>query len=150
MDVDLESEDPQTDLDPDDIEVRMPDKKRFKPNDFDTKQYHKEVYRIIVTNMEVEDRLDYLYAMSFDRKYSKALKFGNYTKPDPVFDAWMCVYGKSRDQFDPKLLIKYYPNVTDKIKRIRRIVRVSPPLEEATDSERYYRYSFGISVVVLS
>ena len=54
MDVEVsENEEPELDLDSDDIDVRMPDKKRFKPDDFVTKEYYKEVYRVIVTKMEV-------------------------------------------------------------------------------------------------
>ena len=60
--------------------------------------------------------------MSFDMKYQKQLKLNNYTKPDPIFDAWMCVLGKKRDQVEPKRMVKHYPGVTQNIKEIRKYV----------------------------
>lgn len=139
MDVDISDEeaDVQSDLDSDEYDVRHPEKKRWKPNDFHEKQYYKEVYRVIVNQMDVGSRLHKLHSLNFVRKYDKELKNKNYVKPDAFFDAWMCVMGKRRKEFNPRQLIIYYPGVVDRIQRIREICHVSVAYEDIeSDDER--------------
>ena len=132
MDVDIsdQEQDVQSEVDSDDYDVRHPEKKRWKPNDFHEKEYFKEVYRVIVNNMDYGTRLEKLCSLSFVRKYRLELKYKNYSKPDAYFDAWMCVMGRKRKEFNPRQLIIYYPGVKDRIKKIREICHVSPQYED--------------------
>ena len=138
MDVDIDtSEDEQlTDLDPNDYDVYQPEKKKFKPNDFDEKCYYKEVYRVIVNEMDKRGRLHRLDTLNFLRKYEKELKSKSYAKPDPHFDAWMCVLGRKRKEFNPRQLVKYYPGVKKLVENIRDICKVRIQETDASSSER--------------
>ena len=122
MEIDVSScESTEDELDDDDI--RMPEKKRFKKEDINSKDYFTEVKRIILNNLDMTG-LSPIHVLSFDAKYRKEMK-GEYLSPNPAFDAWMCVIGKSRPQFDVLEFKKKNPSVTDQISEIRKILRVS-------------------------
>ena len=135
MDVDIEGTEDEhlTDLDPDDCDVYRPEKKKFKPNDFDEKCYYKEVYKIIVNEMDKREHLHKLDTLNFLRKYRKELKSKQYTKPDPFFDAWQCVFGRRRKEFNPRQLVKYYPGVKKHIKKVREICHVTIQETDGSD-----------------
>ena len=107
MDVDV-SLDEQSDLDSDDYDTRLPDQKKFRKADINSKEYMQEVYRVIINNMDAKGKLQKINRVAFETKYHKEMK-GNYIRPDPYFDAWMSVLGKQRKVFKPSLLVKFYP-----------------------------------------
>ena len=91
----------------------MPDKKRFRPEDINNKEYMLEVKRTILNNLD-KGRLYKVHVLSFHTKFSKELKFG-YSRTDPYFDAWMCVLGKQRPEFDVREFRNHHPSVMKKI-----------------------------------
>ena len=68
-------------------------------------------------------RLEKLHVLCFHNRYRKELKFG-YARADPNFDAWMCVLGKQREQFNAKTLEKKHPSVLKKIEELRKFLKV--------------------------
>ena len=64
-----------------------------------SKEYFKEVKRIIFNDMDSYGSLSQLSVLNFHNKYRKELK-RNYNRADPLFDAWMSIMGKQRPQFD--------------------------------------------------
>ena len=122
MDIDVTpSETPEVSIDR--LDINMPNQKRFKREDTNTKNYFTEVKRVLLNNLD-EIRLSKLHVLSFQSKYRRELR-GNYVKADPVSDAWMCVLGKKRPQFDVVEFKRMNPSVLTKIEELRKTLRVS-------------------------
>ena len=88
----------------------LPPLKRFKCEDINSKEYFKEVKRIIFNNMDLSGSLSKLSVLNFHTKYRKELK-GKYDREDPLFDAWMTITGKQRPEFDVQVFKQNNPPV---------------------------------------
>lgn len=133
MDIDVTpSATPEVSIDR--LDINMPNQKRFKREDTNTKNYFTEVKRVLLNNLD-EIRLCKLHVLSFHTKYRKELR-GNYIRADPVFDAWMCVLGKNRPQFDVVEFKRTNPSVLKKIEELRKTLHVSLGLIKEDEKKR--------------
>ena len=108
----------------DDDDIRMPERKQFKKEDINSREYFTEVKRVILNNLD-KTGLSPIHVLSFNAKYRKEMK-GEYLSPNPSFDAWMCVIGKCRPQFDVLEFKKQNPSVIEKILKIRKVLLLKP------------------------
>ena len=92
--------------------------KGFKCEDINSKEYFKEVKRIILNDMDSYGSLSKLSVLNFHNKYRKELK-RNYDRADPLFDAWMTITGKQRPEFDVQMFKQNKASVSGKIDEIR-------------------------------
>ena len=92
--------------------------KRFKCEDINSKEYFKEVKRIILNDMDSYGSLSKLSVLNFHNKYRKELR-RNYDRADPLFDAWMTITGKQRPEFDVQMFKQNNPSVSEKVDEIR-------------------------------
>ena len=92
--------------------------KRFKCEDSNSKEYFKEVKRIIFNNMDLCGSLSKLSILNFHTKYRKELK-RNYNRADPLLDAWMTITGKQRPEFDVQIFKQNNLSVSEKTGEIR-------------------------------
>ena len=95
----------------------LPPLKRFKCEDINSKEYFKEVKRIIFNNMDLCGSLSKLSVLNFHTKYRKELK-GKCDRADPLFDAWMTITGKQRPEFDVQIFKQNNPSVSEKVDEI--------------------------------
>ena len=134
-----------------DVEVKGPDKtedeitssyeflpplKRFKCEDINSKEYFKEVKRIIFNNMDSYPSLSKLSVLNFHNKYRKELR-RNYDRADPLFDAWMTITGKQRPEFDVQMFKQNKASVSGKIDEIRAKCGVRLCWIDREEKERY-------------
>ena len=134
-----------------DVEVKGPDKtedeitssyeflpplKRFKCEDINSKEYFKEVKRIIFNNMDSYPSLSKLSVLNFHNKYRKELK-RNYDRADPLFDAWMTITGKQRPEFDVQMFKQNKASVSGKTDEIRAKCGVRLCWIDREEKERY-------------
>ena len=96
----------------------LPPLNRCKCEDINSKEYFKEVKRMMFNNMDLCGSLSKLSVLNFDTKYRKELK-RNYDRADPLFDAWMTITGKQRPEFDVQMFKKNNPSVSGKADEIR-------------------------------
>ena len=96
----------------------LPPLKQFKCEDINSKEYFKEVKRIIFNDMDSYGSLSKLSVLNFHNKYRKELK-RNYDRADPLFDAWMTITGKQRPEFDVQMFKQNNPSVSGKVDEIR-------------------------------
>ena len=96
----------------------LPPLKRFKSEDINSKEYYKEVKRIIFNNMDLCGSLSKLGVLNFHTNYRKELK-GKYDRADPLFDAWMTITGKQRPEFDVQIFKQNNSSVSEKIDETR-------------------------------
>ena len=96
----------------------LPPLNRFKCEDNKSKEYFKEVKRMMFNNMDLCGSLSKLSVLNFDTKYRKELK-RNYDRADPLFDAWMTITGKQRAEFDIQMFKQSNPSVSEKVDGIR-------------------------------
>ena len=89
MDVEVNSPDETEDRITSSYEF-LPPLNRFKCEDINSKEYFKEVKRMMFNNMDLCGSLSKLSVLNFDTKYWKELK-RNYDRADPLFDAWMTI-----------------------------------------------------------
>ena len=82
-----------------------------------------------------KSRLHKLHVLSFDTKYRKEIKNG-YTRAGPYFDAWMCVLGKQRKQFNVKKLKKHHHSVVAKINELRDVLKINLTLVNKEEKAR--------------
>ena len=106
----------------DEMEIHMPDRKKFKIEDINSKEYFLEVKRIILNDLDTPGLIP-IHVLIFDNKYRKEMK-GGYISPNPKFDAWMCVIGKSLPQFNVLNFKKENPSIMSKIEELRKTLRV--------------------------
>ena len=109
---------------PDETEDRITSSYEFLPplnqckcEDINSKEYFKEVKRMMFNNMDLCGSLSKLSVLNFDTKYRKELK-RNYDRADPLFDAWMTITGKQRPEFDVQMFKQNNPSVSEKVDRI--------------------------------
>ena len=76
-----------------------------------------------------------MQASSFLSKFDR-VKGYSYQRPDPSFDAWMCLRGDQRISFDCRKFITTYPSIKDKIKELRE--RLGIRLMKTEDSTEAY------------
>ena len=117
MDVEVNSPDETEDRITSSYEF-LPPLNRFKCEDNKSKEYFKEVKRMIFNNMDLCGSLSKLSVLNFDTKYRKELK-RNYDRADPLFDAWMTITGKQRPEFDVQMFKQNKASVSGKIDEIR-------------------------------
>ena len=98
MDVEVNSPDETEDRITSSYEF-LPPLNRCKCEDINSKEYFKEVKRMMFNNMDLCGSLSKLSVLNCDTKYRKELK-RNYGRADPLFDAWMTITGKQRPEFD--------------------------------------------------
>ena len=96
----------------------LPSLKRFKYEDINSKEYFREIKRIIFNNMDSYGSLSKMSILNSHIKYRKELK-RNYDLADPLFDAWMINTGKQRPQFDVLTVKQNNPSVSGKVHEIR-------------------------------
>ena len=91
------------------------------PTAINSAPYMKAVYKVLSTDLQYDiDETDYL---SFLEKWKK-VKGALYSKPDPLFDAWMLVSGRERDAFDENKFREMYPLVDLEVANVRELCRV--------------------------
>ena len=117
MDVEVNSPDETEDRITSSYEF-LPPLNRFKCEDNKSKEYFKEVKRMMFNNMDLCGSLSKLSVLNFDTKYRKELK-RNYDRADPLFDAWMTITGKQRPEFDVQMFKQNKASVSGKIDEIR-------------------------------
>ena len=88
--------------------------KQFKSEDINSKEYFKEVKRIIFNNMDLCGSLSRLSVLSFNTKYRKELK-RNYDRVDPLFYVWLTITGKQRPEFDVQMFKQSNPSLLEKV-----------------------------------
>ena len=114
----------------------LPPLKRFKCEDINSKEYFKEVKRIIFNNMDSYPSLSKLSVLNFHNKYRKELK-RNYDRADPLFDAWMTITGKQRPEFDVQMFKQNKASVSGKTDEIRAKCGVRLCWIDREEKERY-------------
>ena len=114
----------------------LPPLKRFKCEDINSKEYFKEVKRIIFNNMDSYASLSKLSVLNFHNKYRKELK-RKYDRADPLFDAWMTITGKQRPEFDVQMFKQNNASVSGKIDEIRAKCGVRLCWIDIEEKERY-------------
>ena len=117
MDVEVNSPDETEDRITSSYEF-LPPLNRFKCEDNKSKEYFKEVKRMMFNNMDLCGSLSKLSVLNFDTKYRKELK-RNYDRADPLFDAWMTITGKQCPEFDVQMFKQNNPSVSEKVDEIR-------------------------------
>ena len=117
MDVEVNSPDETEDRITSSYEF-LPPLNRCKCEDINSKEYFKEVKRMMFNNMDLCGSLSKLSVLNFDTKYRKELK-RNYDRADPLFDAWMTITGKQRPEFDVQMFKQNKASVSGKIDEIR-------------------------------
>ena len=117
MDVEVNSPDETEDRITSSYEF-LPPLNRCKCEDINSKEYFKEVKRMMFNNMDLCCSLSKLSVLNFDTKYRKELK-RNYDRADPLFDAWMTITGKQRPEFDVQMFKQNNPSVSGKVDEIR-------------------------------
>ena len=95
-----------------------PPRKRFRSDEINTKEYFKEVKRLISRDMDLCGGLQKKSVLGFHNRYHKELK-NDYENADPYFDGWMMLIGKQREVFDAELFLRTYPSVKKRIQKIR-------------------------------
>ena len=96
----------------------LPPLKQFKCEDINSKEYFKQVKRIIFNNIDLCGSLSKLSVLNFHTKYRKELK-RTYDRADPLFDPWMNITGKQRPEFDVQMFKQNNPTVSKKVDEIR-------------------------------
>ena len=113
-----------------------PPLKRFKCEDINSKEYFKEVKRIIFNNMDLCGSLSKFSVLNFHTKYRKELK-GKYDRADLLFDAWMKITGKQRSEFDVQIFKQNNPSVSEKVDEIRAKCGVRMCWIDREEKKRY-------------
>ena len=114
----------------------LPPLKRFKCEDINSKEYFKEVKRIILNNMDLCGSLSKLSVLNFHTKYRKELK-GKYDRADPLFDGWMTFTGKQRPEFDVQIFKQNNPSMSEKVDEIRAKCGVRLYWIDVEEKKRY-------------
>ena len=96
----------------------LPPLKQFKCEDINSKEYFKQVKRIIFNNIDLCGSLSKLSVLNFHTKYWKELK-RTYDRADPLFDPWMNITRKQRPEFDVQMFKQNNPTVSKKVDEIR-------------------------------
>ena len=96
----------------------LPPLKQFKCEDINSKEYFKQVKRIIFNNIDLCGSLSKLSVLNFHTKYRKELK-RTYDRADPLFDPWMNITRKQRPEFDVQMFKQNNPTVSKKVDEIR-------------------------------
>ena len=96
----------------------LPPLKQFKCEDINSKEYFKQVKRIIFNNIDLCRSLSKLSVLNFHTKYRKELK-RTYDRADPLFDPWMNITRKQRPEFDVQMFKQNNPTVSKKVDEIR-------------------------------
>ena len=96
----------------------LPPLKQFKCEDINSKEYFKQVKRIIFNNIDLCGSLSKLSVLKFHTKYRKELK-RTYDRADPLFDPWMNITRKQRPEFDVQMFKQNNPTVSKKVDEIR-------------------------------
>ena len=92
--------------------------RRFTMKEINSREYHREVRRILNAKMDTEHALTGVHYHSFCRRFEREHGIeSNTTKPD--FDAWCLVIGKSRKKFDTRKFLKVYKEAKSQILYIR-------------------------------
>ena len=117
MDVEVNSPDDTKDEITSSYELLSP-LKRFECEDINSKEYFKEVKRIIFNNMDSCGSLSKLSVLNFHTKYRKELK-RNCDRADPLLDAWMKITGKQRPEFDVQMFKQNNPSVSETVDEIK-------------------------------
>ena len=135
MDVEVNSPDETEDRITSSYEF-LPPLNRCKCEDINSKEYFKEVKRMMFNNMDLCGSLSKLSVLNFDTKYRKELK-RNYDRADPLFDAWMTITGKQRPEFDVQMFKQNKASVSGKIDEIRAKCGVRLCWIDREEKERY-------------
>ena len=114
----------------------LPPLKRFKCKDINSKEYFKEVKRIIFNDMDLWGSLGKLSVLNFHTKYRKELK-RNYDRADHLFDAWMTITGKHSLEVDVQMFKQNKPSVSEKVDEIRAKCGVRLCRNDREEKKRY-------------
>ena len=135
MDVEVNSPDETEDRITSSYEF-LPPLNRCKCEDINSKEYFKEVKRMMFNNMDLCGSLSKLSVLNFDTKYRKELK-RNYDRADPLFDAWMTITGKQCPEFDVQMFKQNNPSVSEKVDEIRAKCGVRLCWIDREENKRY-------------
>ena len=95
----------------------------FRYDEVNTREYHREVRRIIHAKMDAKRPLSGAYYHSFCRRFERERGVDSKSaKPD--YDAWCLIIGKSRTCFDTKKFFRLYENTREQIVYIRNLINI--------------------------
>ena len=97
--------------------------RKFKFEDINCKDYHKEERRILYAKMDTKHKLSGAHFHSFCRRYER--QGGMESKcTTPDYDAWCLVRGKCRKAFDSTKFFKKYSDVRHQLTYLRDIINI--------------------------
>ena len=99
------------------------EEKKFCFDDINRRPYCRAVRLLLFTNIGCDTLTAahfHTFVNNFERKGGVSCRI-----PDPKFDAWCLVTGKTRDAFSSKKFLMLYPSVADQIIVIRQKLHIT-------------------------
>ena len=93
----------------------------FSMTEINSVQYWRVVKRILVKKMQTTKPVCGIDYLAHCQRYDKWGKTSR--RPNPMYDAWMCVRGESRHCFNRKGFLARYPSVRGHIREIRCFIK---------------------------